>query len=52
MDNLQEEVLASLIRLPLAALLGTALALGRARGTPSASRPSCKRKSSWRSSAR
>jgi len=35
MDNLQEEVLASLIRLPLAALLGTVLALRpRRRGTP------------------
>jgi len=35
MDNLQEEVLASLIRLPLAALLGTALALRpRRSGTP------------------
>ena len=32
MDNLQEEVLASLIRLPLAALLGTALALRPRRG--------------------
>jgi uncharacterized membrane protein YhiD involved in acid resistance len=35
MDNFQEEVLASLIRLPLAALLGTVLALRpRRRGTP------------------
>jgi uncharacterized membrane protein YhiD involved in acid resistance len=35
MDNFQEEVMASLIRLPLAALLGTALALRpRRRGTP------------------
>jgi uncharacterized membrane protein YhiD involved in acid resistance len=35
MDNFQEEVLASLIRLPLAALLGTVLALRpRCRGTP------------------
>jgi uncharacterized membrane protein YhiD involved in acid resistance len=35
MDNLQEEVLASLIRLPLAALLGTLLALRPKRsGTP------------------
>ena len=35
MDNLQEEVLASLIRLPLAALLGAALALRpRRSGTP------------------
>ena len=35
MDNLQEEVLASLIRLPLAALLGAVLALRpRRRGTP------------------
>lgn len=32
MDNLQEELLASLIRLPLAALLGTALALRPRRG--------------------
>jgi uncharacterized membrane protein YhiD involved in acid resistance len=35
MDNLQEELLASAIRLPLAALLGTILALRpRRRGTP------------------
>ena len=35
MDNFQEEVLASLLRLPLAALLGTVLALRpRRRGTP------------------
>ncbi|HEX7283389.1 MAG TPA: MgtC/SapB family protein [Vicinamibacterales bacterium] len=35
MDNLQEELLASAIRLPLAALLGTVLALRpRRRGTP------------------
>src|SRR5687767_2789924 len=35
MDNFQEEVLASLIRLPLAALLGTVLPLRpRRRGTP------------------
>jgi uncharacterized membrane protein YhiD involved in acid resistance len=35
MDNLQEELLASLIRLPLAALLGTLLALRpRRSGTP------------------
>lgn len=35
MDNLQEELLASVIRLPLAALLGTVLALRpRRRGTP------------------
>ena len=35
MDNFQEEVLASAIRLPLAALLGTVLALRpRRRGTP------------------
>ncbi|MGE0865381.1 MAG: MgtC/SapB family protein [Vicinamibacterales bacterium] len=35
MDNLQEELLASVIRLPLAALLGTALALRpRRSGTP------------------
>ena len=35
MDNLQEELLASIIRLPLAALLGTVLALRpRRRGTP------------------
>lgn len=35
MDNFQEEILASLIRLPLAALLGTVLALRpRRRGTP------------------
>ena len=35
MDNLQEEVFASLIRLPLAALLGTVLALRpRRKGTP------------------
>ncbi len=35
MDNFQEEVLASMIRLPLAALLGTVLALRpRRRGTP------------------
>jgi hypothetical protein len=35
MDNLQEELLASALRLPLAALLGTVLALRpRRRGTP------------------
>jgi uncharacterized membrane protein YhiD involved in acid resistance len=35
MDNLQEELLASVIRLPLAAILGTVLALRpRRRGTP------------------
>ena len=35
MDNLQEELLASAIRLPLAAILGTVLALRpRRRGTP------------------
>ncbi len=35
MDNFQEEVLASLLRLPLAALLGTVLALRpKRRGTP------------------
>ena len=35
MDNLQEEVVAASIRLPLAAVLGTALALRpRRRGTP------------------
>ena len=35
MDNFQEELLASAIRLPLAALLGTVLALRpRRRGTP------------------
>jgi uncharacterized membrane protein YhiD involved in acid resistance len=35
MDNLQEELLASVLRLPLAALLGTVLALRpRRRGTP------------------
>jgi uncharacterized membrane protein YhiD involved in acid resistance len=35
MDNLQEELLASVIRLPLAAILGTILALRpRRRGTP------------------
>src|SRR5688572_31163953 len=35
MDNLQEELFASAIRLPLAALLGTVLALRpRRRGTP------------------
>lgn len=38
MDNLQEEVLASLIRLPLAALLGTALALRPRRGAAQAPR--------------
>ena len=39
MDNLQEEVLASLIRLPLAALLGTALALRPRRGAQAARQP-------------
>ena len=39
MDNLQEEVLASLIRLPLAALLGTALALRPRRGAQAPRQP-------------
>ena len=40
MDNLQEELLASAIRLPLAALLGTVLALRpRRRGTPARQPP-------------
>lgn len=39
MDNLQEEVLASLIRLPLAALLGTALALRPRRGATAPRQP-------------
>jgi hypothetical protein len=39
MDNLQEEVQASLIRLPLAALLGTALALRPRRGAQAPRQP-------------
>jgi len=39
MDNLQEEVQASLIRLPLAALLGTALALRPRRGAQARRQP-------------
>ena len=53
MDTFQEELLASAIRLPLAALLGTVLALRpRRNGTPERQPQLCRRKSCSRSSAR